>query len=147
MPLHDITFTPLDTMRYGIQAIASLCLVTVLCQPVLADPSTEGSSSSWPVKVIALEQLESLTPYQLKVRRMVTKGKVTGPAVVRAHVDLTGAVLRAVLHTSCGNADLDEAAILGMKEMRFKPFLDGGSPIPVTLLAPIHVPARLGRSN
>lgn len=82
MPPHDINFTPLDTMRYGIQAIASLVLATLLSQPVLADPSTEGSSSSWPVKVIALEQLEPLTRYHLKVHRMVTKGKVTGPAVV-----------------------------------------------------------------
>jgi TonB family protein len=134
-------------MRYGIQTIASLVIATVLCQPVLADSSTEGSSASWPAKMIALEQLEPLTSYQLKVRGTVTKGKVTGPAVVRAHVDPTGAVLRAVLHASCGNADLDEAALNGMREMRFKPFLDGGSPIPVTLLAPIHVPARLGRSN
>jgi TonB family protein len=134
-------------MRYGIPTIASLVVATVLCQPVLADLSTEASSSSWPAKMIALEQLEPLTRYQLKVHGTVTKGKVTGPAVVRAHVDPTGAVLRAVLHASCGNADLDEAALNGMREMRFKPFLDGGSPIPVTLLAPIHVPARLGRSN
>lgn len=133
-------------MRYGIQTIVSLLVATLLCQPMQVDASTE-ESSPWPEKVIALEQLEPLTRYQFRVRGLVTKGKVIGPAVIRAHVDPNGVVLRTALHTSCGNSDLDESALHGMREMRFKPYIAGGSPIPVTLIAPIHVPAKLGKSN
>lgn len=143
----DQSLPSFSTMQYFPQALVSLIVAALLCLPVQANASNESTPSSWPEKMVVLEQLGPLTRYQFKVRGIVSKGKVTGPAVVRAHVDATGAVVRTALDASCGNADLDEAALHGMGDMLFKPYIAEGSSIPVTLVVPVHVPKRLGRSN
>jgi TonB family protein len=131
-------------MRFRTLAIVSLTVVNLLCLATSARASNEVAPNAWPEKLVAMEQLEALTRYNFRVRGLVTKGKVTGPAVLRAHVDATGAVVRTVLHSSCGNTDLDEVAMRGMQDMRFKPYVEGGIPVPVTLVVPIHVPTRYG---
>jgi TonB family protein len=109
--------------------------------------SAETAVSGWPETVVALEELRPLTPFELRVAGLVTKGRVLGPATLRVHVNAAGTVARAVLLESCGNADLDEAALLAMRRMRFKPYTYGGNPTEVTLVVPVHVPKRLGRSH
>ncbi len=136
----------ITTTRVFFRHIA-VVLVALLSLPLQVNASAESTVSDWPEKLVVLEQLEPLTRYQFKVRGNVGRGKVTGPAILRVHVDPTGAVVRAVLHASCGNPDLDEAALHGMSAMLFKPYMAEGAPIPVTLVAPIHVPKRLGRSD
>lgn len=131
-------------MRLRIHAITALIFVKLFCASSSARASNEGAPTACPEKVVALEQLEALTRYNFRVRGLVTKGKVTGPAVLRSHIDATGVVRRTVLMSSCGNTDLDEVAIRGMQDMRFKPYIEGGAPIPVTLVTPIHVPTRYG---
>lgn len=153
---------PLGTRRAAAGVLALAALVTLLPAAAAAQPATAAaapapasaapaapapdSSSTWPATVVGFEQLEPVTRFQLQVRGVVAKGAVTGPTVVRALVDAQGRVQRVVLHTSCGNGDLDEAVLHAMRDMAFKPHMAGGQAVPVTLLAPVHVPKRLGRS-
>lgn len=121
-----------------------------LGQPVQAESAASApvaeAPGSWPAQVVGIDQVEALTRFQLQVRGIVAKGAVTGPTVARVHVDAQGRVQRAVLHSSCGNGDLDEAVLHGLRDMVFKPYLVAGTAVPVTVLAPVHVPKRLGRS-
>ena len=107
----------------------------------------EADSYAWPSRVVPIEQMRALTPFSLKVRTLIAKGKVTGPAVLRVHVGADGKVARVVLIKSSGNPDLDEAALHAMRPMVFSPFAADGPAIDVTLLVPVHVPARFGRSE
>jgi TonB family protein len=70
-----------------------------------------------------------------------------GPAVLRVHVDLHGEVVKMALLESCGNPDLDESAMQAVRVMKFEPFMQGGVPADVTLVVPVHIPKRLGRSH
>jgi TonB family protein len=110
-----------------------------------SDSASDGDT--WPAHVVTLEQMRPLTPYTLKVRRLVAKGRVTGPAVLRVHVGSDGKVVRVSLLNSSGNPDLDEASLHAMRPMAFKPVLSDGVAIEVSMLVPVHVPARLGRSE
>ncbi len=110
-----------------------------------SDAAPDGDT--WPARIVTVEQMRALTPFSLKVRTLIAKGKVTGPAVLRVHVGTDGKVVRAVLFKSSGNPDLDEAALHAMRPMVFSPFVADGPAIDVTLLVPVHVPARFGRSE
>jgi protein TonB len=72
------------------------------------------------------------------------------PAGLRASMAQGNVVLRLVIDTlgrplhdstaiaeSSGNALLDSAAVLGATELRFRPAMDGGAPVGVTLLLPV----------
>ncbi|WP_430962579.1 energy transducer TonB [Rhodoferax potami] len=83
----------------------------------------------------------------MRVPGVVTKGSVTGPAILRVHISAEGTVLRTVLMESCGNTDLDEASLHAMRVMRFSPYTVDGVPVDVTLAVPMHIPKRLGRSH
>lgn len=129
------------------EAAASAATNPTAATPTAATPTAATPApSTWPDPVVSIDQMEALNGFQLQVRGIVAKGAVTGPTVVRVLVDAQGRVQRAVLHKSCGNGDLDEAVLHGMRDMVFKPYQVAGSAVPVTVLAPVHVPKRLGRS-
>jgi len=109
--------------------------------------AAEQSPSAWPDRIVTMEELHRLTAFSLKVPGVVVKGGVRGPSILRVHVDTSGAVVKAVLLESCGNADLDEAAIHGMRAMKFRPYTVGGTVTEVSLVVPIHVPKQLGRTR
>lgn len=109
--------------------------------------AAEQPTRAWPPKVVVLEQLQALTPLNMKVQRLVEKGAVRGPSILRVHIGVTGDVVKLVLLESCGNGELDEAAMRAMNDMKFRPHIEGGAPTEVSLVVPIHVPKRLGRSN
>ena len=125
-----------------ISLTVGVAMAGILC-PVAAEDST---APTWPDTVVKFEDLRPLTNFELLVPGLVRKGRVTGPAILRVHVTAEGTVARTALLASCGNPDLDEASIHAMRRMRFEPHTYGGVPIEVTLLAPVHVPPRLGRS-
>ena len=125
--------------------VVAAALLVALSVPAPASASDE--SEPWPQTVVALEDLRPLTRFELRVRRLVAKGKVKGPAVLRAHIDEAGSVLRAAVLESCGNGDLDEAALHALRAMRFEPYGGAGTPTAVTLVLPVHVPKRFGRSG
>ncbi len=124
-------------------------LITTLLTSGLAGGTmaAEPASTEWPERVVGIEVLRPLTRFSLRVPGIVVKGRVTGPAILRAHVTTTGTVARVALYESSGNSDLDEAALHGMRDMRFKPYTFGSIPTEVTLVVPIHVPKQLGRSD
>ncbi len=109
--------------------------------------AAEEPPSTWPDKLVAYEDLRALTPFRMKVPGVVVHGGVRGPSTLRVHVDPQGAVVKALLLQSCGNADLDSAAVRGMQEMKFSPYRSEGVPVDVSLVVPIHVPKQLGRSR
>ncbi|MBA4341494.1 MAG: hypothetical protein C0423_05000 [Methylibium sp.] len=109
--------------------------------------AADEAATAWPDTVVKLEELRSLTVFRLDVPGVVSKGRVVGPAVLKAHITREGTVARVVLIESCGNPDLDESSIHALRAMRFKPYTFGGAPTEVTLALPVHVPANWGRSK
>lgn len=49
--------------------------------------------------------------------------------------------------SSCGNPDLDEASLPGMREMKFEPYTVDDEPTAVSLVVPIHIPRNWGRRD
>ncbi|WP_066710725.1 energy transducer TonB [Curvibacter delicatus] len=109
--------------------------------------ANELASSDWPAKIVRIENLRPVTPFKIRVAGIVAKGTVVGPVTLRAHVDTEGTVIKTTLLSSCGNPDLDESALHAMRSMRFKPYIANGIPTEVTLVVPVHIPKRLGRSD
>jgi TonB family protein len=124
--------------------LVATTLVFTLAGPARA---AEGAEPAWPGKVVKIEQLRPLNSVTLKVPGLVVKGGVKGPAVLRVHVNEAGKVVKTALLESCGNADLDEAAMHAARDMVFKPYTVAGVPTEVTLLLPMHVPKRFGRTG
>ena len=125
-----------------------LSLATALSFTSLSCPVTgaESAGSDWPTAVVKFEDLRLLTHFKLQVPGLVAKGRVTGPTILQAHINTEGLVTKTALLASCGNPDLDEASLHAMRVMQFQPHMLDGVPSEVTLVVPIHVPARLGRS-
>ncbi|MBT3068315.1 energy transducer TonB [Rhodoferax sp. U11-2br] len=125
-----------------------LSLATALSLTGLSCPAAaaESAGPAWPTAVVKFEDLRPLTHFKLQVPGLVAKGRVTGPAILQAHINAEGTVAKTALLASCGNPDLDEASLHAMRAMQFQPYTLDGAPIEVTLVVPIHVPARLGRS-
>ena len=113
---------------------------------VLCANAEESTGSVWPTTVVKFEDLHPISDFKLFVPGLVAEGRVTGPTILRAHITTEGTVAKTVLLESCGNSELDEASMHAMRVMRFKPYTFGSVPIEVSLVAPIHVPARFGRS-
>jgi TonB family protein len=105
------------------------------------------ANAAWPETVVKFEDLHPITSFELKIPGVVSKGRVTGPSVLKAHITREGTVSKVVLLESGGNPDLDESAIRALRVMRFKPVTFGSEPIEVTLALPVHVPAKFGRSR
>lgn len=120
----------------------ALSLTNLSCHAVAA----ESAEPAWPTAVVKFEDLRPLTHFKLQVPGLVAKGQVTGPAILQAHISAEGMVTRTALLASCGNPDLDEASLHAMRVMQFQPYTLDGAPSEVTLVVPIHVPTRLGRS-
>lgn len=132
----------LSIRRVG--ALAGLCALSLFSfQPAQAQAQAE----SWPDTVVRVEELRALKPFLLRVPRVPVKGEVTGPAVVKAHIDETGHVARVALLDTSGNPSVDEAAMRSVRDMRFQPYTVGGQPTPATLVLPVHVPKRYGRAD
>lgn len=130
-------------LQRSIFVVAALLVALFTSVPA----SATDEAGPWPQTVVALEDLRPLTRFELRVGRLVSKGKVKGPTVLRAHIDEAGSVLRAAVLESCGNGDLDEAALHALRAMSFEPYVSAGVPTAVTLVLPVHVPKRLGRSH
>lgn len=109
--------------------------------------SSAADEAPWPDTVVTFEQLKARTGLVLKVPGLVTRRGVRGPAVLRAHLDSRGEVVKMALLESCGNPDLDESAMQALRVMKFEPFTLDGIPAEVTLVVPVHIPKRLGRSH
>ena len=127
--------------------VARLLLAFLLLSGI-GSPATaqDAAQSTWPGTVVKIEDLRPLTQFKLRVPGLVAQGKVTSPSILRAHIALEGTAAQVSLLESCGNPDLDEASIHALRAMRFKPHLSAGTPTEATLVLPVHVPTRFGRS-
>ena len=99
-----------------------------------------NATEVWPMRTVTIEEMTMVSQLRIAVPKVRTKGAVVGPALVRAHVDAAGKVVRAELLETCGSPEHDEAALRGLREARFEPKLVEGRPVPVTLLLPMHLP-------
>jgi TonB family protein len=124
--------------------IAVAALAMLLGIPAGAD---ERSRESWPETIVRIEDLKARTPFQLRVPGIVVKGRIAGPAILRAHVSEQGEVTKATLLESCGNADMDEASLHALRATKFEPHRINGVPTEVTLVLPVHLPAKFGRQH
>ena len=100
-----------------------------------------AADTAWPDRVVTIDQMKPTTPLKLQVpapRAIDRSG--TSTVVLRVLVDETGKVVRSTVDQSSGNANLDEALLHKMRETRFEPHLVDGNAVPVTVVAPMHVP-------
>jgi TonB family protein len=107
----------------------------------------KASADDWPTKIVKLEELRATTKFRLFVPEIVVKGRVTGPSILKVHVAADGLVARTALLSSCGNSDLDEASLHGMREMKFEPYIVDEGPTDVSLIVPIYIPKNWGRRD
>lgn len=68
------------------------------------------------------------------------QARVQGQVVLRLFVDATGRVIpdSTRLVEGSGHAALDTAALTGAARLRFRPARRRGTPVPVSLLYPVH---------
>ena len=121
---------------------ASFVLSSFVCQAI----AQSDASDSWPAIIVKVEDLHPLTTFKLRIPGAVSQGRVTGPSILKGHITAEGTVAKVILLESCGNPDLDEAAIHALRVMRYKPYMAAGVPTQATLALPVHVPAKFGRS-
>lgn len=60
-----------------------------------------------------------------------------GTVVVRVLIDATGRPSQVSVHASSGHPLLDEAALTALRTAQFRPYVEGGVPKPISVLAPI----------
>lgn len=102
--------------------------------------SLASAQYAWPVSVVSIEEMKMLSPFTISVPRSRPKGEVMGPSVVRAHIDIEGRVRHVALLESCGSPAHDEAAMLAIRNVTFRPKQIGGVPAEVSLVVPLHLP-------
>ncbi|MBS0372277.1 MAG: TonB family protein [Proteobacteria bacterium] len=106
-----------------------------------------ATSADWPSQIVKLEDLQPLTRFRFVAPGIVVRGRITGPAILKAHIASDGSVVRTMLLSSCGNSNLDEAALHGMREMRFAPYTLDDEPTEVSMVVPVHIPKNWGRRD
>jgi TonB family protein len=124
-----------------------ILISTVFTALLISSSVAKASADDWPPKIVKLEELRATTKFKLFVPEIVIKGRVTGPSILKVHVAADGSVARTALLSSCGNSDLDEASLHGMREMRFEPYTVDDEPTDVSLVVPIHIPKNWGRRD
>ncbi len=103
--------------------------------------------------IVRLEERPVFTPYTVapslkdreramrivrdKYPKILQDAGIGGTVVVWAFIDEKGVVRNCQVHTSCGNAALDEAAVGAVKEFRFQPALNYDKNVPVWVSIPI----------
>ena len=89
-------------------------------------------------RTVSASQVQFLLPpapvYPARSRRAGEQGSV----LVRVLVDIAGAASQVSLQTSSRYPALDEAALVAVRNARFRPFTEGGAAQPVWVLVPIN---------
>lgn len=117
-------------------------LLPVALAAALASALPAHAEAAWPERVVAIEDMQRLTPITIEVPNRRPSGEVTRPVVLRVHVDREGAVQRAWVLQGSGSAGHDTAAMRAMKGVRFAPYVVDGEPQEVTLVVPLHLPKK-----
>lgn len=114
--------------------------IFLVCLFALSVYIPSHAADEWPAHVVAIEEMKPLRPLRMAVPTDRVAGEVTGPVVLRVHVDPEGKVRRVALLESCGSPAHDEAALHAARSMLFAPKLVDGVATDVTLVVPFHLP-------
>jgi TonB family protein len=97
------------------------------------------SSQEWPTTQVSIDDMRFTQSPRLSVNYKSTKGLPVGTTVIRMQVDEKGITRRVVLVESSGRSELDQGVIQAALGTKFEPYLVGGQPVSVTVLAPMHL--------
>ncbi len=109
--------------------------------------SAGQAGDDWPDRGVRIEDMRVLKPLRIAVPKAQVKGKVVGPVVLRAHVDLEGRVKRVALVDSSGSPAHDEAAMHALRAAEFAPKVSEGEPVEVSVVVPMHLPLSKPRAD
>jgi protein TonB len=135
-----------------------LALPPIAAEPVPAPPSFEARTSTpaplaTPAQVVEptatpapppelrtlpASAVQYLVPPAPVYSRLSARMKESGTALIRVYIDEAGLPRDVQLAGSTGFARLDEAALLAVRNCRFKPALDGGVPVSGWATVPIQ---------
>lgn len=111
--------------------------VTVPPAPTFSEPVTPVAAPSVPVQIQPRFDADYLSnprpPYPGISRRLGEQGRV----VLRVQVAVDGLAQSVQLHSSCGYARLDDAALETVRRWKFVPAKLGNEPVAATVLVPI----------
>lgn len=106
--------------------------------PVEAAPQQAPPAAPTAPRTVSASQVQYLEPpspvYPARSKRAGEKGSV----VVRVLVDIAGRAAQVSLQTSSRFPALDEAALVAVRNARFRPFMEAGVAQPVWVLIPIN---------
>ncbi len=106
--------------------------------PVEAAPQQAPPAAPTAPRTVSASQVQYLEPpspvYPARSKRAGEKGSV----VVRVFVDIAGRATQVSLQTSSRFPALDEAALVAVRNARFRPFMEAGVAQPVWVLIPIN---------
>jgi len=125
------------------KSLITATLVFTLCN---GPAQATDHSSEWPETVVSIKDVRPVEPIRINIQGNITKGKISGPVVIRLHINSDGEVVKARLMKTCGNADLDEIALHATRHTKFSPYEEAGTSKEVTLILPISIPKKYGRS-
>ena len=108
---------------------------------VLVGCASAPPEAPWPEQQVSIDDMRSTSPWVAKIplpaADLVRDRSRNSTVVLEAQVASDGTVQRARVAQTSGNALLDEAALLSMRELRFVPYLENGVALPVTVVAPM----------
>ena len=108
---------------------------------VLVGCASAPPEAPWPEQQVSIDDMRSTSPWVAKIplpaADLVRDRSRNSTVVLEAQVATDGTVQRARVAQTSGNALLDEAALLSMRELRFVPYLENGVALPVTVVAPM----------
>jgi protein TonB len=111
--------------------------------PVEATPAPPASPAAPPPparKVVPPTAVQYLVLPPVEVPRASRRAGEHGVVCLRVVVDVRGLPAQIHVHRSSGHARLDEQALWAMRQARFQPQTDNGTPIELEVTAPIDYP-------
>lgn len=108
---------------------------------VLVGCASGPPEAEWPEQLVSIDDMRATSPWVAKVPLpavdMVRDRSRNSTVVLQVHVAADGTVQRARVAQSSANAELDEAALVSVRALRFQPYYENGMALPVTVVAPM----------
>lgn len=102
--------------------------------------SVAAAESAYPAAVATMEQMRLAKPINISFPLSTTmKSKEIRTVVIVSHVGKDGRVVKSKIHQASGAHHVDEAVLLGMRDVRFIPYAPEGEPAEVSVVIPMHL--------
>lgn len=105
--------------------------------PVDSHPQQAAATAPAAPRVVSDSQLGYIVRPNPNYPARSRKAGERGTVVVRVLIDATGRPSQVSVQTSSGHPLLDEAALSALRTAQFRPYVEGGVPKPISVLAPI----------